>query len=155
MYPILFAIYTSGLIKWVKERVLGVEGLSFVDDVGWVTTGGDVSQFVNTVQASVRASIDRADKYRLAFDTTITDEAQFMYRQGHRLKLTAQTTVGDGFVKFNKEGTRWLGVRMDAHLTSKKHHNHCVKARAAEACLGALTTTNRVVQACVRAIQRA
>ena len=67
-----------------QERVLGVEGLSIVHDVGWVTTGGDVSQFVNTAQASVRASIDRADKYRLAFDTIITDEALFMHRQGHQ-----------------------------------------------------------------------
>jgi len=36
--PILFAIYTSGLIKWVEERVAGAEGLSFVDIVGWVAT---------------------------------------------------------------------------------------------------------------------
>jgi hypothetical protein len=123
---------------------------------GWDSANGPVSPRRNRLREWTRtASIDRADKYRLAFDTTITDEAQFMHRQGHRLKLTAQTTVGDGFVKFNKEGTRWLGVRMDAHLTFKEHHNHCMTARAAEACLGALTTTNRVVQACVRAIQRA
>jgi len=32
--PILFAIYTSGLFKWVEEYVSEAEGLSFVDDLG-------------------------------------------------------------------------------------------------------------------------
>jgi len=32
--PILFAIYTSGLMIWVDGRVSRIEGLSFVDDVG-------------------------------------------------------------------------------------------------------------------------
>jgi len=36
--PILFAIYTSGLIKWVEEYVSAAEGLSFVHDLGWVAT---------------------------------------------------------------------------------------------------------------------
>jgi len=30
----------------VEERVQGVEGLSFVDDLGWVATGRDVNQLV-------------------------------------------------------------------------------------------------------------
>jgi len=32
--PILFAIYTSGLIKWDEVYVSGAEGLSFVKDLG-------------------------------------------------------------------------------------------------------------------------
>jgi hypothetical protein len=36
--PILFAIYTLQLIKWVKDYV-SAEGLSFVDGLGWVATG--------------------------------------------------------------------------------------------------------------------
>jgi len=43
--PILFAIHTAGLIKWVEERVQA-EGLSFVDDLGWVATGKDVNHVV-------------------------------------------------------------------------------------------------------------
>jgi len=35
---ILFAIHTAGLIQSVEERVQGVEGLSFIDDLGWVGT---------------------------------------------------------------------------------------------------------------------
>jgi len=41
--PILFAIHTAGLIKWVEERVQA-KRLSFVDDLGWVATGKDVNQ---------------------------------------------------------------------------------------------------------------
>jgi hypothetical protein len=33
VYPILFAIYTSALMKWVEDRVSGIAGLSVVDDV--------------------------------------------------------------------------------------------------------------------------
>ena len=35
--PILFAIHTAGLTKWVEERVQ-VEGLALLDDLGWVAT---------------------------------------------------------------------------------------------------------------------
>ena len=47
--PILFAISTSGLIKWVEEYV-SAEGLSFVDDLGWVATGSDVNEVVETLE---------------------------------------------------------------------------------------------------------
>jgi len=45
--PILFAICTSGLIKWVEKYVSGAEGLSCVDDLGWVATGCDVKHVVS------------------------------------------------------------------------------------------------------------
>jgi len=45
--PILFAIYTSGLIKCVEEYVSEAEGLSFVDDLGWVATRSDVNHVVS------------------------------------------------------------------------------------------------------------
>jgi len=48
--PILFAIYTSGLIKWVEEYIAEAEGLSFVDYLGWVATGGDVSHVVSILE---------------------------------------------------------------------------------------------------------
>jgi len=48
--PILFAIYTSGLIKWVEEYVSEAEGLFFVDDLGWVATGSDVNRVVSILE---------------------------------------------------------------------------------------------------------
>jgi hypothetical protein len=35
--PILFAIHTAGLIKWVDVTVQA-EALSIVDDLGWIAT---------------------------------------------------------------------------------------------------------------------
>ena len=69
-------------------------------------------------------------------------------------KLTAKMKVGDGFDRFNKEATRWLGVLMDAHLMFKEHHMRCMKkARAAEARLCVLTKMHGIIPEQVRAIQ--
>jgi len=44
--PILFPIYTSGVIKWVEKRVSRIEVLQLVDNVGWIATGSDISHVV-------------------------------------------------------------------------------------------------------------
>jgi len=105
-----------------------------------------------------RESIDWAERRELEFDSTETEEALLARRQGQkrhlRPKLTAKIRVGNGFIKFNKEATRRLGVWMDAHLTFKEHHNQWMKnARATEARLRSLTGMYRVIPACVRAVQ--
>jgi hypothetical protein len=61
MSPILFAIYTSGLIKWV-EAYVPAEGLSFVDDLGWVVAGSDVNQVVTTLKRCAAKSIEWASR---------------------------------------------------------------------------------------------
>jgi hypothetical protein len=154
---ILFAIYTSGLIKLVEEYVPS-EGLSFVHYLGWVATGSDVDQVVTILEKCAANSIEWASRRGLQFDTVKTDAALFTRRRGHkthlRPKLTAKIKVGNGFILFNKEATLWLGVWMDAHLTFKEHHNRCMKkARAAEARLRTLTKTYGVVPYSVGAVQ--
>jgi len=47
---ILFAIHTAGPIMWVEERAQG-EGLSIVDDLGWVATGMDMKRVVEKLEA--------------------------------------------------------------------------------------------------------
>ena len=108
-----------------------------MDQVGWVVTRSDVSQVVKRLESCARESINWADRQELELDTAITGAALFTRRRGHkkhlRPKLTAKIQVGDGFVRFNKDATRSLGVSMDANLTFKEHHNRCRKnARAAE-----------------------
>jgi len=81
-----------------------------------------------------------------------------MRSQGHNKelqpKLTAKIKIGNGFIRFNKQATRWLGVWMDPHRTFKEHHNRCMKkARAVEARLRTLTKTYRVVPESVRTVQ--
>jgi len=136
--PILCAIYTSGLIKWVEEYVSDAEGLSFVDDLGWVVTGSDVNHVVSIRERCTVKSIEWANRRGLQFDTAKTEAALSTSRRGHskhhRPKLTATTRVGNESVRFNEHVTCWLGVWMDAHLTFKEDHNRCIKeASAAEA----------------------
>jgi hypothetical protein len=154
---ILFAIHTAGLIMWVEERVQA-EGLSFVDDIGPVATWRDVNQVVEKLEACAAESIVRASRRDLQFDTAKTEAALFTRRRGlkkHlRPKLAAKIKVGDGFVRFNKEATRWLGVWMDARLRFKEHHNRCIKkARAAEDRLRVLTKMHGIIPERVRAVQ--
>jgi hypothetical protein len=60
--------------------------------------------------------------------------------------LTAKIMVGNGFIRFNNQATRWLGVLMDSHLTFKEHHNRCMKlGEEAEARHRTLTKTYGVV----------
>jgi len=156
--PILFAIYTSGLIKWVEEYVSEAEGLFFVDDLGWVVSGSYVNHVVLILERCAAKSIEWASRRGLQFDTAKTEVALFTRRRGHRKhlrpKLTAKRRVRNESVRFNAQATRWLGMWMDAHLTFKEHHNRCMKkARAAEARLRTLTKTYGVVPESVRAVQ--
>jgi hypothetical protein len=100
--PILFAIYTSGLIKWVEEYVSEAEGLSFVDDLGWVATGSDVNHVVSILERCAAKSFKRASRRGLQFDTAKTEAALFTRRRGHRKhprpKLTAKIRVGSGSI---------------------------------------------------------
>jgi len=84
--PILFAIHTAGLIKWVEEGVQA-EGLSFVDDLGWVATGNDVNQVDEKLEACTAESIEWASRRDLQFDTAKTEAALFTRRRGHKKHL--------------------------------------------------------------------
>ena len=144
--PILFAIYTSGLIKWVKEYVSEVEGLYFVDSLGLVGSRSDVNHLVSIHERCAAKSIEWASRRGLQFDTAKKEAALFACKLGHRRhrrpKLIPKTRVRNGAIQFNTDETRWLGVWMDAHLTFKEHHNRCMKeARAAEARFRTLTNT--------------
>ena len=59
---ILFAIYTSGLIKWVTEDESEAEGLSFVHNLGWVATGSDVHHVVSILERCPVQSIEWASR---------------------------------------------------------------------------------------------
>jgi len=91
--PILFAIYTSGLIKWVEEYVSEVEVLSYVDDLIWVATGSDVNHVVSILERCAAKSIEWASRRWLQFDTAKTEAAQFTRRRGHRKHLRPKLTA--------------------------------------------------------------
>jgi len=88
--PILFAIHTAWLSKWVEERVQGVEGLSFVDDIGCVATGKDVYQVVRMLEACSAESIKGASRRDLHFDSAKMEAALSTHRRGHKKHLQPQ-----------------------------------------------------------------
>jgi hypothetical protein len=115
-----------------------------------VATGKDVIQVVERLEVCAAECIVWASRRDLQFDTAKTEAALFTRRRSHkkhlRPKLTAKIKVGNGFVRLNKEVTRWLRVWMDAHVTFKEHHNLCInKARAAEARLRVLTKMHGII----------
>jgi len=57
MSPALFAICTSGLIKWVKEYI-SAEALSFVCDLGCGVTGSKVNQVIAILKRRATKSIE-------------------------------------------------------------------------------------------------
>jgi len=59
---ILFAIYPSGLIKWVEEYVSEAEGRFFVDNLGWVATRSDVNYVVSILERCAATSIEWASR---------------------------------------------------------------------------------------------
>jgi len=111
---------------WVEEYVSEGKGLSFEDDLAWVATGSDVNHVISILGRSGAKSIKSASRRGLQFDTATMQVALCKCRRGHRRhlrpKLTATTRVGNRSIRFYPQATRWLGVWMDAHLTSKEHH---------------------------------
>ena len=103
--PILFVMYTSGLIKWVEEYVSEAKMPSCVDDLGCVATRSHVNHVVSILERCTAKSIEWASRRGLQFTTAKTEAALFTRRQGYRkhllAKLTAKIRVGHGFVRFN------------------------------------------------------
>jgi len=97
--PILFAIYTSGLIKWVKEYVSEAHRLSFLDDLGCVATGSDVNHLISILERCAAKRFEWASKLGLQLDTAKMEAALLTRRRGHwkhlRPKLTAMIRVGN------------------------------------------------------------
>jgi len=107
--PILFAMHTAGLMQWLEESVQA-EGLSVVDDLGWVATGKDMKQVVNTPESCTAEIIEWATRLDLQFNSAKMEPALFTCRRCHRKHLlpkpTAQIEVQNGIVQFNHKTTR-------------------------------------------------
>jgi len=133
--PILFTIYTSGLIKWVEEYISEFEGLCIVDDIGWVATGSNVNRVVTILEKCAAMSIQWANRRGLQFDDAKTEEVLFTRRYGNmkhlRPKLAAKVSVKNGIIRFNTQATRCLAVSIDTHVRFNEQHNRCMKKASA------------------------
>jgi len=79
--PILCAMYTSGLMKWVEEYVSAASELSFVDGLSWLATANDVNKVVTILERSAAKSIKWVSRRGLQCDTAKTETPIFIRRQ--------------------------------------------------------------------------
>jgi hypothetical protein len=93
-----FAIYTTGLIKWVEEYVSESDRLSLVDDVGCMETRSDVYHVVSILDRCPAKSIEWASRRGLPFDSAKREVALFTPTRGDRKHLRAKlaATICDG-----------------------------------------------------------
>jgi len=107
--PILFALYTSGLIKWVEEYI-SANGLSFVKDVGWVVTRWNVNQLVTILKQCAAKSIEWASWWRRQFHTA--------WRKRHSLHTGEATRNTTGW---SWQQTWWSG--MSSYSSTHRRRN--------------------------------
>jgi len=100
---ILYAIYTSGLIKWVKEYI-SAKALCFVDNLSWVETGRNHNQVISILKRCAGKSIGWASRQELQFNTAKRKWLSLCPDDPTRhfwLKVRALMMVGNGFTWFN------------------------------------------------------
>jgi len=78
--PILFVIYTSGLIKWVEEYVSEADRLFVVDDLGRVATGCNVNHIILILERCAPKRIEWTSRRGLQFNTAKMEAALFTCR---------------------------------------------------------------------------
>jgi hypothetical protein len=133
--PILFAIYLSCLFPHLENTVEGVEGIPFVDDVGWWVSSKDIGEIRNKMEKCALLSQKWAHNNAVVFDIDKTEVILLSRRKRLNQAFNKGIQVAPGVIKsFNRHATRWLGIWLDSHLTLKEHHNTMMsKAYRAEA----------------------
>jgi len=85
--PILFPIYTTVLTKWVEERLQGDEGLSIMDNMGWMAIKKDVNLMVEKLEHCAAERMEWACRQDLQFD--MAKQKQHSSRTGEAIISTS------------------------------------------------------------------
>jgi hypothetical protein len=117
--PILFIVYTSGLMKWVEEYVSEGDRLSSVGDHCWTATGSCGHKVVMMLEQCTVTSIQWASGRGLQLHNAKTETLLFRGRGSSRThlrpKLTAIIRFRNQIIRFNTQPTCLLGVWLDTH----------------------------------------
>ena len=155
--PILFIIYISGMFSQIEERLPGVTCVSFVDDLGFLTSGRSISIVGKLLEKAGKIALEWGGNNSVTYDMSKTEVVLFSKARHQKLvKQISETQLrfGGETVFFNKEATRWLGVWLDSHLNFAAHVNERMKkARAAELRIKGLSKTYRLCPVLVQRIQ--
>jgi hypothetical protein len=66
--PILFVTYLSCLFPFVEDKVDGVEGICFADDVGWWVSGEDIGEIRRKIEKGASLSQQWVQNNAVVFD---------------------------------------------------------------------------------------
>jgi len=126
--PILFAAYLSGVFDHVEEACLGIQGLSFVDDVAWWAEGKSGKEVAEALGRAAEAALGWTADNGVAFD-----HAKMEAVSVQATKEAYGIGTGRGARSpFNQRASRWLGGWIDSNMTLKEHHSaRMKKARTA------------------------
>ena len=155
--PILFLIYISGVFDQVTESHPGITSLSFVDDLGFITSGYSVKEPPKTLGQVAKVVLEWGRSNAVTYDIAKTKAV--LFSKAHRQRLNkqiaaAQINIGVEKIKFDKEATRWLGIWLDSQLKFTAHINEKVqRAQTAEIQIKGLTRTYKLAPALIRRIQ--
>ena len=142
---VLFVKYLSWLFGRVeeKEEECGSDGISFVNDVGWVVEGGDFGECTQRLEGCVNEAQKWAKENACQVGVEKPEAILFTPRKSNKEpKMRARIRVGSNEVQYNKEATRWLGVWLDSMLTLNDHTKKIfAKARGAQNRVRSLMTT--------------
>jgi len=122
--PGLFVIYFSGLFGQVEEteEESGSEGISFVNDVARVVEWEDVGVCTQRLERCAAETTIWAKNNACHFDIKKTEAMWFtQQRKNKEPTMNARVRVQDEEVPYNKDATRWLGVRLDDMVTVNDH----------------------------------
>ena len=156
---ILFLIYISGVFDVVSENNPTVISLSFVDDLGFITSGTSVREIPQTLGTVVTIVLEWGIRNAVTYDKAKTEAVLFSKSHCQRLSEQPRDTkikVSNKKLMFNKKAIKWLRVWLDSQLKFTLHINERVRrARTAKIQIIGLTQTYGLMPGLVRQIQLA
>lgn len=84
--PILFIIYLSSVFDMIERRVVGVQSLSFADDIGLLVSGHLVKEVCGNLQKAAKVAIEWGHENRVQFDAGKTEAVLLTRKCGQELK---------------------------------------------------------------------
>ena len=155
--PLLFALYMSGLHRFMDQQAREMVVLSFVDDVTLLVSATSVRDVSIRLERGARLAIRWGEMNAASFETSKTEAILLSRsRRNWRDKGRESVRVGNHQIGYNRGATRWLGVWIDSRLSFRENtHRSTARARKAEAWLTSFMRRNGVPPLSARHLQEA
>lgn len=154
--PILFLIYISGVFESVKETVLGIISLSFMNDLGFLASRNSFQEVASCLEKTGKAVLRWGFSNAVIYEIAKTEAILFSQTRSKKVKdeiSAIRLTFGEQEIRFKNKATQWLGVWLDSTLTFSTHIRERVKqAQVVEARIRGLTKTYGLPPRLVRKI---